>query len=399
MKKTFAGILAGFSAVILLLGILLGGVFLCTTSRAYYKYEYAKYGQAEHIGISDEGLMRITNSLLDYLMGKRDNLDMQAEIGGEMREVFRDREKLHMMDVQKLVTLARYVMIACLGLGIFTWLLAASIGAKQKGGLRTVGWGYIIGAGILLLLVGVVVVLALYDFTSVFIEFHHIFFSNDLWLLEENDMLIMMVPEEFFADCAALIAILFGVGLLITVGASVLLIRKGLKGNEALKKVVASDGDFYKMTEKSEEETSEEDIFNRFGLDDESPDDLEENIPAPSVEVPALYQTIPVSIPSEIPIADNDEDLTVRFEMKLDLKVEKREGGKLLLKMDPNKQPQVMLSSVPGQLNFSLDGENRKDAIADVPQVPALEPAPSPEELLRQMDDLMKGYPSGEEKA
>ena len=310
MKKKFAGILAGFSAVVLLLGMLLGGVFLCTTSRAYYKYEYAKYGQAETIGISDDGLMRITNSLLDYLMGKRENLDMQAEIGGEMREVFREREKLHMVDVQKLVTLARYVMIACFIVGISAWVIAFILGKQVKGGLRAVGVGYLIGAGILLLLVGVVVILALRDFTSVFIEFHHIFFDNDLWLLDANDMLIMMVPEEFFADCAAVIAILFGIGLLITVLISVRLIVRNKKADEALRKVTASDGEFYRMAEKSEEDTTEEDIFTRFGLSDETEDDS-----ALEVAAPVLSQTIPVSIPSEIPLADGGDDLTVRFEM------------------------------------------------------------------------------------
>ena len=390
MKKTFAGILAGFSALVLLLGILLGGVFLCTTSRAYYRYEYAKYGQAETIGISDDGLMRITNSLLDYLMGKRENLDMQAEIGGELREVFREREKLHMIDVLKLVTLSRYVMLACFVVGILAWIIAFILGKQVKGGLARVGWGYIIGAGILLLLVGVVVILAMRDFTSVFIEFHHIFFDNDLWLLDADDMLIMMVPEEFFADCAAVIAILFGIGLLITVLVSVLLIVRSRRSGEIVKAVSAPDGAFYRMTEKSGEDTSEEDIFTRFGLSDDSPDELALNVPETVVS-----QTIPVAIPNEIALNDAAEDLTVRFEMKLDLKVEKRENGKLLLKMDPAKQPQVTLSSVPGQLNFSLEGEQRYESLSETAGA-ALEPAPSPEELLRQMDDLMRGYPSQE---
>lgn len=88
MKKKLAGILSAVAAWLLLLSMLLTGVFICTTSRAYYRHEYQKYGQAQNIGIDDDGLMRITNALLDYLWGSRDSLDMQAEINGQLREVF-----------------------------------------------------------------------------------------------------------------------------------------------------------------------------------------------------------------------------------------------------------------------------------------------------------------------
>ena len=41
--------------------------------------------------------------------------------------------------------------------------------------------------------------------------FHHIFFTNDLWILDPaTDMLINIVPEGFFMDTAARIALLFG---------------------------------------------------------------------------------------------------------------------------------------------------------------------------------------------
>ena len=100
MKKKLAGILSAVAAWLLLLSMLLTGVFICTTSRAYYRHEYQKYGQAQNIGIDDDGLMRITNALLDYLWGSRDSLDMQAEINGQLREVFTQREKDHMVDVR-----------------------------------------------------------------------------------------------------------------------------------------------------------------------------------------------------------------------------------------------------------------------------------------------------------
>lgn len=50
------------------------------------------------------------------------------------------------------------------------------------------------------------------DFTKYFIVFHKIFFNNDLWVLDpRTDMLINIVPEGFFFDTAAQIALVFAV--------------------------------------------------------------------------------------------------------------------------------------------------------------------------------------------
>ena len=53
------------------------------------------------------------------------------------------------------------------------------------------------------------------DFTKYFVIFHHIFFNNDLWMLNpDTDLLINIVPEPFFMDTAARIAMTYGVSVL-----------------------------------------------------------------------------------------------------------------------------------------------------------------------------------------
>ena len=111
------------------------------------------------------------------------------------------------------------------------------------------------------------------------------------------------------------------------------------------------------------------------------------------------------------PLTPENGELSVRFEMKLDMKVEKSEDGRLVLVVDPDSKPHVSLNSSPGQLTFAIGGGNgalprgEERAQADVcieEKVPMpearpriVEPAPSPEELLQQMDELMKGFPKG----
>lgn len=418
MRKTFAAILSAAAAWLLLLSMLLTGVFICTTSRAFYRFEYAKNDNAAVIGISDEDLMEVTEGLLDYLWGKRDNLDMQAEIRGEMREVFSQREKDHMVDVRFLIELARNALFICLPAGVILWVLAALIVRKQKRGLMFAGIGYLAGAALLFAVVGVIVLLAMRDFTAVFVKFHEIFFTNDLWLLNWDDMLIMMVPEPFFIDCAALIAIVFAAGLAVTGLIALLMIvlhKKQPKEQSAtmISEIAGSDGDNFYRIESAENavRVDAEEIFARLGLKDEDDAETEEEATeiheeqaAPVISEPAPEEEPVQPVSAEFPVKTPDgSELNVRFEMKLDLKVEKTAEGKMVLTMNPDCKPQVSLSSTPGQLSFTIYEERAALPPVYVPQMRSLAPerrpqpiegpVPTPDELLRQMDDLMKGFP------
>ena len=65
------------------------------------------------------------------------------------------------------------------------------------------------------------------NFTKYFIMFHHMFFTNDLWILDPTtDMLINIVPEGFFMDTAGRIAFLFGALSLILFGICLIMTLK-----------------------------------------------------------------------------------------------------------------------------------------------------------------------------
>ena len=80
------------------------------------------------------------------------------------------------------------------------------------------------GTGLFFGLITVLGLIISTDFTKYFILFHHIFFTNDLWILDPaTDMLINIVPEGFFMDTAARIALLFGSLSLVLFGVCLLL--------------------------------------------------------------------------------------------------------------------------------------------------------------------------------
>ena len=78
---------------------------------------------------------------------------------------------------------------------------------------------FLIGAGLGALIAS--------DFNRYFVIFHHIFFNNDLWILNPaTDMLINIVPEPFFMDTAFLILAIFGASTVLVFGISLFLWRK-----------------------------------------------------------------------------------------------------------------------------------------------------------------------------
>ena len=72
------------------------------------------------------------------------------------------------------------------------------------------------------------------DFTQGFTAFHHIFFDNDLWILDpRTDLLINIVPEPFFVDTAARIGLLFGGSVLILFAACFLWLYRQKRNHAA----------------------------------------------------------------------------------------------------------------------------------------------------------------------
>lgn len=446
MRKTFAAVLSAVAAWLLLLSMLLMGVFVCTTSTAFYRHEYQKYGQAQAIGIEDEELMDLTHVVLDYLWGSRDTLDLQMQLDGGIREVFSQLEKDHMVDVKELISLARIVMVGALAGGAMLWALGYLLGKKEKGGVRASGIGYLVGELLLIVGIGVFVLLCLQDFTEQFVVFHEIFFDGG-WMLNATDMLIMMFPENFFADCALLILVVFGVGALLTAIGAVMMVVLGGRDDKqdddaqedwTLTAVSGSNGDNYYKIEQPNQESQEsrpdaDEIFAAMGLDNDDDDDEEGSVPLerlirpskePAIEpetVMGYEEPLPYSqiaaptaapiaaITGDLPLKIDDENVSVRFEMRVDLKVQKDADGQMLLVMDPDCRPQVSLSSRPGLVSFAVapspelaqqngDASQLLGAIETVPDrvAPIVEPAPTPDELLRQMDCLMQGYPKAD---
>lgn len=179
--------------------ILLSSIDLFSFDRSFYQKEYQKLGVPEVIKIDVNELMLVTDALLDYTAGQRNDLTIEAIIDGASRQVFNDKEITHMKDVAVLYQNAMFVRNSALLVLLVSIIIAYK--SKLKDFRLLLAHTYNQVSLVFTLFVGTILMIAVIDFTWFWTNFHHVFFSNDLWLLNpKTDILIMMVPEQFFFD-------------------------------------------------------------------------------------------------------------------------------------------------------------------------------------------------------
>lgn len=194
----------------------------------YFEKEYTKYNVLDSLpAMTMDDLLYVTDEMMDFLRGDREDLHVVTTMGGQEREFFNEREIAHMADVQVLFLKAMSIRRVCLVLTAALLILMAVTKARMK---KVLPSSMCIGTGLFFGLITALALIISTDFTKYFVMFHHIFFSNDLWILDpRTDMLINIVPEGFFMDTAARIAVLFGSLSLILLGVCLFLTIKNHK--------------------------------------------------------------------------------------------------------------------------------------------------------------------------
>ena len=171
----------------------------------YFEKQYQKYDVLKQVHMEMEDLLYVTDEMMDYLKGVREDLNILTVVDGKERPFFNEKEIRHMVDVQGLFLSAiRWRRVASVLLVLLGSLLLWKKQAAVFWRMLQWGIGLVFGgmAGLALLIST--------NFTKYFTCFHLLFFDNDDWILNpKTDLLINIVPEGFFRDTAFLIAGLF----------------------------------------------------------------------------------------------------------------------------------------------------------------------------------------------
>ena len=202
-----------------------------TDYELYYELQ-TRAGLPESAGISAEDLKRLDSSLACCLKGFKywnteqlspNGAPIRVAVDGVEQEAFYAREIAHMDDCQHLFELLRNVErgfgIAALVLA----LVAVALNWKKKYENRNRLKAMWIGSLLICAPLMAFGVWAAIDFDAAFTFFHHLLFTNDLWLLDPaTDLLIRICPQSMFAEMGLRIArraafVLLGVPLALTI--------------------------------------------------------------------------------------------------------------------------------------------------------------------------------------
>lgn len=214
--------LCGLAAVLLLISLMFCCIDVICFDKDFYAKEYSQLNTADYVGVDEQTLNEATFNLLDYLKDDRESLDMTISIDGGQREYYNEKEKAHMADVKALYLNASKIAVAMAAVGAA--IIAFILAKQKKGGLKIVFGGALTGGIVVLAFFAVIGIWAAIDFTNFWISFHHVFFTNDLWLLDPStDLLIRMFEEQFFFDMVTKILIVFfGIFAVIMVASAIL---------------------------------------------------------------------------------------------------------------------------------------------------------------------------------
>lgn len=209
MKQILIKTASIIASLCFLIALLITLVDVICFNRSFFAYEYEKSGQAEIIGMSDEDLMHATDVLLDYLQEKRDDISVEAVIDGVETIVFTTRESMHMEDVRDLYQAALRVRNITALICVVTGAFLYGVCGKQRMEVYQDGLeNGLFMMGCFVICIGAWAVL---DFSEFWMDFHYVFFDNDLFLLDATrSIMINMFPQSFFFDLVVAIIVSFG---------------------------------------------------------------------------------------------------------------------------------------------------------------------------------------------
>ena len=89
MYKVFKVLFLGLFIALFPILLLFTDVQIAAFDRDFYASEFKKYNITENLDISFDDLMVANENTINYIEGKRDNLDFQVMIAGAEQEFFR----------------------------------------------------------------------------------------------------------------------------------------------------------------------------------------------------------------------------------------------------------------------------------------------------------------------
>ncbi len=192
-----------FVCLLFIVSALFSAIRLVINRPAFFYAEYTRLDHARYMGMNTEDLANATMQMVRYMEGSAPSIDLEVTVNGKRVSMFNDRERAHMVDVLALYQGWRTVSYASFALVALLIVLL-----RRRPG--EIARAFLNASKVFVLLLAAIAVWVLFDFSSFWTAFHHLFFTNDLWLLDPaTSRMINMMPQQLFFDIVLSVVAVF----------------------------------------------------------------------------------------------------------------------------------------------------------------------------------------------
>ena len=214
-----------FGIFVLICSVMAGFAPFATNADYYMTLQSRLDVNGLNLGLeTDDNLMAANRCLADFMGGRREDMQLTLEIYGSEMSVWSPQAVRHMKDVRDLVSVWTTVAIAggVYIAGYLTVNMGTARGRRRAAKAVLVTYAVVLAA-VAILAAAVMIV----GFDEMFTLFHKVFFTNDEWLFPQGDLLVRMLPEQFFANMALTGGVAVALISLVIAGAAALTLSRG----------------------------------------------------------------------------------------------------------------------------------------------------------------------------
>ena len=215
--------------------LIAGSVIYAVNDAGLYNRGFQRYNVSAMTGITYPDLAQAGADLRHYFNSPREPLSVHTRIYGLERNLFNQREIIHMADVKRLFW-GVYAVGGITGAYLMILTLGGLIWRRQQYNVSLARY-YLKGGILTLVLVLAVGLFSVIGFDTLFLRFHQISFRNDLWMLNPHtDYLLLMFPQGFWLYSTLWVTGMTIIGAMMTVtlsGSYLLWRRQGINHQES----------------------------------------------------------------------------------------------------------------------------------------------------------------------
>ncbi len=178
-------------------------------NQALYTYAIDAFDAPERTGVERDELIKGMAGLIDYFESDEDLITTEIIVNGISEPLFTEPEALHFRDVRDLLQRVYFVQTVATLLMLGTLVAAIVAAARGRQDLAAIVFRRIRQSAVwtVVAIIGIGLFAALGGFNFLFLQFHLLSFSNDLWRGTADDRMIQLFPQMFFLQGTLLIGL------------------------------------------------------------------------------------------------------------------------------------------------------------------------------------------------